>query len=65
MNDQVITPEEMDRLAKFLPHDHCVFIAKQDHEITVDAPEKIAKIVWEWVMEGRLAEDPDFTWKSH
>lgn len=65
VNDQVITPREMDKLAKYLPHDHCVFVAKQDHEMTIDAPEKISKIVWEWVMEKRLAQDPDFTWTSH
>lgn len=65
VNDQVITPREMDKLAKYLPHDHCVFVAKQDHEMIIDAPEKISKIVWEWVMEKRLAQDPDFTWTSH
>lgn len=65
VNDQVITPREMDKLAKYLPYDHCVFVAKQDHEMTIDAPEKISKIVWEWVMEKRLAQDPDFTWTSH
>lgn len=65
VNDQVITPREMDKLAKYLPHDHCVFVAKQDHEMIIDAPEKISKIVWEWVMEKRLAQDLDFTWTSH
>ena len=65
VNDQVVTSAEMKKLAKTLRHDHCVFVSKQDHEITVDAPEKIAKIVWEWVMEKRLATDPDFTWISH
>ena len=65
VNDQVVTSAEMKKLAKTLRHDHCVFVSKQDHEITVDAPEKIDKIVWEWVMEKRLATDPDFTWISH
>lgn len=63
-DDLVVPPSETVNLAKRIKKDLVVVLRHEDHEMILDAPEKIAKIIKNYLLDHQKAQDPAFIWKE-
>ena len=61
LSDRVITPEVNENLRKIIGGD-LVKVKKATHEFVVKSPEKLVKIIRDYVLEGKRAQEKDFIW---
>lgn len=62
LSDRVVTPEVNDGLRKIIGGD-LVKVKKATHEFVVKSPEKLARIIQDYVLQGKKAQERDFVWE--
>lgn len=62
LKDEVVTPRAVEDLKKVIGGD-LVEVKRQTHEFVIKSPDKLIKIIRDYLLNGKRSKDKDFVWE--